>query len=65
MLLIWLTSRRQLCSQLTTRVPLLRRDLIQETRQIGSLMPGGLTDALTRAEFCDLVRFLSELGRPQ
>ncbi len=28
-----------------------------------SLMPDGLTDALTRQEFIDLVRFLSELGK--
>ena len=28
-----------------------------------SLMPDGLTDALTRAELVDLVRFLSELGK--
>ena len=29
----------------------------------GSLMPEGLTDSLTRGEFLDLVRFLSELGK--
>ncbi len=29
-----------------------------------SLMPQGLTDTLTRGEFLDLVRFLSELGKP-
>jgi putative heme-binding domain-containing protein len=29
----------------------------------GSLMPDGLTDPLTRTEFVDLVRFLSELGK--
>ena len=28
-----------------------------------SLMPDGLTDALTRQEFVDLIRFLSELGK--
>jgi len=28
-------------------------------------MPGGLADTLTRAEFRDLVRFLSELGKPK
>ncbi len=43
----------------------LRRDAIREIRQTGSLMPAGLTDGLTQAEFCDLVRFLSELGKPQ
>jgi hypothetical protein len=29
------------------------------------VMPSGLADALTRAEFRDLVRFLSEQGRPR
>jgi len=29
----------------------------------GSIMPAGLTDTLTEAEFVDLVRFLSELGK--
>ena len=29
-----------------------------------SLMPDGLVDPLTRGEMIDLVRFLSELGKP-
>ena len=29
----------------------------------GSLMPDGLTDTLTRAEFVDLARFLAEMGK--
>ncbi len=29
----------------------------------GSLMPAGLTEALTRPELIDLVRFLSQLGK--
>ena len=37
---------------------------IEETRKGGSLMPKGLARLLTRAEFVDLVRFLSELGKP-
>jgi len=41
----------------------LRRDTILEKRQLGSVMPSGLADTLTRAEFRDLVRYLSELGR--
>ena len=41
----------------------LRRDSIQEKKQHGSVMPSGLADTLTRAEFRDLVRFLSELGK--
>jgi hypothetical protein len=41
----------------------LRRDTILEKKQNGSVMPSGLADTLTRAEFRDLVRFLSELGK--
>ena len=41
----------------------LRRDAIKEKRQTGSVMPAGLADGLTRNEFRDLVRFLSELGK--
>ena len=36
---------------------------IQDKRQNGSVMPAGLADAITREEFRDLVRYLSELGR--
>ena len=36
---------------------------IDERKMGGSLMPDGLTDVLTRNEFLDLVRFLSELGK--
>ena len=41
----------------------LRRANIQERRQNGSVMPSGLADTLTREEFRDLVKYLSELGR--
>jgi putative heme-binding domain-containing protein len=37
---------------------------IDESKAGGSLMPKGLVNFLTRAEFVDLVRFLSELGKP-
>jgi putative heme-binding domain-containing protein len=37
---------------------------IDEKRIGGSLMPEGLDQTLTDAELADLVRFLSELGRP-
>ncbi len=43
----------------------LRRDTIKERKQNGSVMPNGLADTLTREEFRDLVRFLSELGKPK
>jgi putative heme-binding domain-containing protein len=36
---------------------------IEEQKLGGSLMPDGLTDSLTQAEFSDLIRFLSELGK--
>jgi putative heme-binding domain-containing protein len=39
-------------------------DQVRKEREGGSLMPMGLADALTRQEFVDLVRFLSELGKP-
>lgn len=37
---------------------------VEEQKEGGSLMPKGLVNFLTRAEFVDLVRFLSELGKP-
>src|SRR6185295_5829681 len=37
---------------------------IEKKKEIGSIMPAGLADLLTDAEFLDLVRFLSELGKP-
>jgi putative heme-binding domain-containing protein len=40
-----------------------KRD-IEERNGAGSLMPEGLDQLLTDAELADLVRFLSELGRP-
>ena len=36
---------------------------IEEQKPAGSLMPAGLTEALTRPELIDLVRFLSQLGK--
>jgi len=37
---------------------------IEDQKAGGSLMPKGLVNLMTRAEFIDLVRFLSELGKP-
>jgi len=37
---------------------------IEDSKKGGSLMPKGISSLLTRAEFVDLVRFLSELGKP-
>jgi len=36
---------------------------IEDQKPAGSLMPENLTESLTRSEFLDLVRFLSELGK--
>jgi len=41
----------------------LRKDAIAARVQIGSVMPSGLADALTHAEFRDLIAYLSSLGR--
>jgi putative heme-binding domain-containing protein len=38
------------------------RERLKEKRANGSVMPDGLVNTLTREEFRDLVRFLSELG---
>jgi putative heme-binding domain-containing protein len=40
-----------------------RKD-VADRKSSGSVMPSGLADTLTRAEFRDLVRYLSELGKP-
>jgi putative heme-binding domain-containing protein len=37
---------------------------VEEQKPGGSLMPKGLANLMTKAEFLDLVRFLSELGKP-
>jgi putative heme-binding domain-containing protein len=42
----------------------LEKAAIQQRRAVGSIMPAGLANTLTRAEFMDLVCYLSELGRP-
>jgi putative heme-binding domain-containing protein len=39
-------------------------DEIEADKDGGSLMPKGLVNFMTRAELVDLVRFLSELGKP-
>jgi hypothetical protein len=37
---------------------------IKARKEIGSVMPEGLTNGLTRAELRDLIRFLCDLGKP-
>jgi len=48
---------------LTRRDVRVRRDKIASRADIGSVMPPGLADTLTRAEFRDLLRYLMGLGR--
>jgi len=45
----------------TETIPLRR---IERRKDVGSVMPEGVVRGLTRQELRDLVRFLSELGRP-
>ena len=60
--------RSESADDLTIRDVLQSRDIrmlrsrIKEKRQNGSVMPAGLVDSLSRTEFGDLVRYLSELG---
>ncbi len=42
----------------------LQKSEIVSTKEIGSLMPGGLLDNLSRQDLGDLFRYLSELGKP-
>ncbi|WP_227254622.1 PVC-type heme-binding CxxCH protein [Frigoriglobus tundricola] len=39
------------------------KDIAERTKSTKSLMPEGLTDQLTKQEFSDLVRFLTDLGK--
>jgi putative heme-binding domain-containing protein len=52
-----------LFNHLTGGVVKLRPDQIAERRQLGSLMPAGLADGLSREELRDLVAFLAGLGK--
>ena len=52
-----------LLDHLSGKIVRLRASQIAERRQLGSLMPDGIADPLNRAEFCDLVKFLSQLGK--
>jgi putative heme-binding domain-containing protein len=52
-----------LFDHLTGGVVKLRRDQIAERRQLGSLMPAGLADGLSREDLRDLVAYLASLGR--
>ena len=57
------SSRIVLRDNAHLEIPIALSD-IKAQKEIGSLMPNGLSDSLTHQEFLDLIRFLSELGRP-
>lgn len=42
----------------------IRKDQIAEIKELGSLMPSGLAENLTRQDLIDLFRYLSERGKP-
>jgi putative heme-binding domain-containing protein len=54
-----------LFDHLAGQVRRFRPDQIAGRRTLGSLMPTGLVDGLTRDELRDLVAYLSRLGRPK
>ncbi|MDX2035574.1 MAG: c-type cytochrome [Isosphaeraceae bacterium] len=55
---------RTIIKEATGDLRTIAADEVEESKLGGSLMPKGLTNFLTRAEFVDLLRFLSELGKP-
>jgi putative heme-binding domain-containing protein len=57
-------SRRVVLKESTGGLRTVPVDSIEEQKAGGSLMPKGLVNLMTHAEFVDLVRFLSELGKP-
>ena len=57
-------DRRVVLKESTGALRTVPVDSIEDQKAGGSLMPKGLVNLMTHAEFVDLVRFLSELGRP-
>ena len=57
-------NRRVVLKESTGALRTVPVNSIEEQKAGGSLMPKGLVNLMTHAEFVDLVRFLSELGRP-
>ena len=51
---------RDITTREVRRIP---KEDIEEIAAVGSVMPAGLTAGMTEAEFRDLIRYLSELGR--
>ncbi len=57
-------DKRLVLKDATAEIRVVPTSSIEDSKKGGSLMPRGLSTMLTRAEFVDLVRFLSELGKP-
>ena len=57
-------NRRVVLKESTGALRTVPVDSIEDQKTGGSLMPKGLVNLMTHAEFVDLVRFLSELGKP-
>jgi putative heme-binding domain-containing protein len=57
-------DKRLVLREATGELRTIPADEIDATKDGGSLMPKGLVNFVTRAEFVDLLRFLSELGKP-
>jgi putative heme-binding domain-containing protein len=57
-------SQRIVLKEATGALRVVPAASIEDQKPGGSLMPKGLVNLMTRAEFVDLVRFLSELGKP-
>ena len=57
-------AQRLVLKEATGELRTIATSEIEASKEGGSLMPKGLVNFLTRAEFVDLVRFLSEMGKP-
>lgn len=57
-------DRRVILKESTGALRTIPVDTIEDQKPGGSLMPKGLVNLMTHGEFVDLIRFLSELGKP-
>jgi putative heme-binding domain-containing protein len=57
-------NQRVVLKEATGALRIVPVESIADQKPGGSLMPKGLVNLMTRVEFVDLVRFLSELGKP-
>lgn len=57
-------DKRIVLKEATGETRTVATDAIDDSKEGGSLMPKGLSNLMTHAEFVDLLRFISELGKP-